>query len=68
MQDGGQAVDLRIPQVVGARPNVDRIGYRGCGRAATEVGNRSPGQPAVLQLLGVRPVSLPATNRLMPSS
>jgi hypothetical protein len=36
--------------------------------AAIEVGNRSPGQLAILQVLGVRPVSVPATNRLMPSS
>lgn len=32
--------------------------------AATEVGNRSPGQLAIVQVV----VSVPATNRLMPSS
>ena len=32
--------------------------------AAAEVGNRSPGQPAIVQVF----VSVPATNRLIPSS
>src|SRR5215472_11219059 len=36
--------------------------------AAADIGNRSPGQPPLLQVLGVRPVSVPATNRLTPSS
>jgi hypothetical protein len=32
--------------------------------AAADVGNRSPGQLAIVQVV----VSVPATNRLMPSS
>src|SRR6516162_7376353 len=38
--------------------------------SAADIGNRSPGQPepVTLQVLGVRPVSVPATNRRTPSS
>src|SRR5499427_5432894 len=38
--------------------------------SAADIGNRSPGQPepVTLQVPGVRPASVPATNRLMPSS